>query len=96
MLLIVDPEAPSRPDSGLLWTLYRLTPAEARLAQALLGGSGLRPAAAAAGMSYETARWYLKVLFQKTHTSRQAELVARLLVDLGGVAIRRGGSSPDG
>ena len=96
MLLIVDPEVPSRPDSALLRTLYRLTPAEARLAQALLGGGGLRQAAAAAGMSYETSRWYLKVLFQKTHTSRQAELVARLLADLGGVAMRRDGSGPDG
>lgn len=89
MLLIVDPDAPPRPGAGLLRRLYRLTPAEARLAQALIGGGGLRQAAATAGMSYETARWYLKVLFQKTHTSRQAELVARLLADLGGLAIRR-------
>lgn len=88
MLLIVDPAAPLRPGPTLLRTLYRLTPAEARLAQALLGGAGLRQAAEAAGMSYETARWYLKILFQKTHTSRQAELVARLLTDLGGLALR--------
>ena len=33
-------------------------------------------------MTYETARWYLKILFQKTGTSRQAELVALLLGDL--------------
>lgn len=88
MLLIADPDAPARPGPALLRSLYRLTPAEARLAQALIGGSSLRQAAAAAGMSYETARWYLKVLFQKTHTNRQAELVSRLLGDLGGLAVR--------
>jgi hypothetical protein len=33
-------------------------------------------------MTYETGRWYLKVLLQKTHTGRQSELVARLLADL--------------
>jgi hypothetical protein len=33
-------------------------------------------------VTYETARWNLKVLFQKTDTRRQTELVARLLGDL--------------
>ncbi len=42
----------------------------------------MKLAADAAGMTYETARWYLKVLFQKTGTRRQAELVARLMGDL--------------
>jgi PAS domain-containing protein/DNA-binding CsgD family transcriptional regulator len=83
MLLIADPDARRRLDLDLLPALYGLTPAEARLARALLAGSGLRQAAAAAGMTYETGRWYLKVLLQKTHTGRQAELVARLLADLG-------------
>jgi DNA-binding CsgD family transcriptional regulator len=84
MLLIHDPQSPRLPRAELLQSLYRLTPAEARLAQALLAGGGLRRAAATAGMSYETARWYLKVLFQKTHTGRQSDLVARLLADLEG------------
>ncbi|MEO3430797.1 hypothetical protein AAFN88_18225 [Pelagibius sp. CAU 1746] len=84
MVLISNLSAPRRPDLGLLPALYGLTPAEARLAGALLAGGGLRQAAATAGMTYETGRWYLKVLLQKTHTSRQSELVARLLTDLGG------------
>jgi DNA-binding CsgD family transcriptional regulator len=83
MLLIADPDARRRLDLDLLPALYGLTPAETRLARALLAGDGLRQAAAAAGMSYETGRWYLKILLQKTHTGRQAELVARLLADLG-------------
>ncbi|HEY9548359.1 MAG TPA: hypothetical protein VIR45_02560, partial [Kiloniellaceae bacterium] len=84
MLLIADPDARRRLDLDLLPVLYGLTPAETRLARALLAGGGLRQAAAAAGMTYETGRWYLKVLLQKTGTGRQAELVARLLADLGG------------
>ena len=84
MLLIRDPSVPAAPARELLCRLYRLTPAEARLARALLAGGGLRRAAATADMSYETARWYLKVLFQKTNTNRQSDLVARLLSDIEG------------
>lgn len=84
LLLIVDPEAAPATDTDTetIRRLYRLTAAEARLALALLAGGSLREAADAAGMSYETARWYLKILYQKTETRRQAELVARLLRDL--------------
>ena len=85
MLMIVDPDRPHPLSAGLLHDRYGFTPAEARLAQALLSGTGLRQAAAAAGMSYETARWYLKLLFQKTQTCRQSELIARLHGDLTGL-----------
>jgi DNA-binding CsgD family transcriptional regulator len=58
---------------------YQLTAAESRLATALTAGKSLRAAAEEARMTYETARWYLKVLFQKTGTNRQAQLVALLM-----------------
>ena len=45
----------------------------------LLQGFDLRGAGAAAGLSYETSRWYLKQLFAKTDTHRQADLVRLLL-----------------
>jgi DNA-binding CsgD family transcriptional regulator len=81
LLLIADPTT-VRPDPGdLLRQRYDLTPAEARLALTLRAGHGVRRAAEEAGMTYETARWYLKIIFQKTGTRRQAELVARLLQD---------------
>lgn len=83
MLLIADPAVPRGLALDLLPVLYGLTPAEVRLARQLLAGEGLRVAAARAGMTYETGRWYLKVLLQKTHTCRQAELIARLHADLG-------------
>lgn len=64
-----------------LHDLYGFTPAEARLARALADGSGLREGAARCGITHETARSYLKALFRKTGTHRQAQLVARLMRD---------------
>jgi DNA-binding CsgD family transcriptional regulator len=54
---------------------FGLTPAEARLALHLVTGETLRSAAAKLSISYETARTYLKRIFRKTKTCRQAELV---------------------
>jgi DNA-binding CsgD family transcriptional regulator len=54
---------------------FDLTPAEARLVVRLITGESLRPCANALGIKYETVRTYLKSVFQKTKTRRQAELV---------------------
>jgi DNA-binding CsgD family transcriptional regulator/PAS domain-containing protein len=62
-----------------LSALFGFTRAEARLALSLMDGGGLREAASRARMSYATARWYLKILFQKTGTTRQSELIALLV-----------------
>jgi DNA-binding CsgD family transcriptional regulator/PAS domain-containing protein len=70
---------PDTPTRETLTALFGFTGAEARLAQAMMAGGGVREAAARARMSVATARWYLKILFQKTGTSRQSDLVARLL-----------------
>jgi DNA-binding CsgD family transcriptional regulator len=58
---------------------YGLTPAEARVAAELCAGRSLEAAAGNLGVTYETARSYLKSIFDKTQTRRQGELVARLL-----------------
>ena len=60
---------------------YRLTPAEWRLAAQLADGCSLRGAAERCGIAYGTARGYLKLLFSKTGTHRQSELVALLLAE---------------
>ncbi len=62
-----------------LTALFGFTAAEARLALSLMDGGGLREAASRARMSYATARWYLKILFQKTGSTRQSELTALLV-----------------
>ena len=62
-------------DATRLCGLFALAPAEARLARALLDGETLADYALRVGISEGTARWTLKQVFQKTRTTRQAELV---------------------
>ncbi len=63
-------------------SLYGCTASEARLAHLVGQGHGLRQAAQAMGIGYETARGYLKIVFQKAGVHTQAQLVALLLGDL--------------
>ena len=66
----------------LLRSHFGLTLAEARLALHLVGGETLRSAAIKLGISYETTRSFLKKIFAKTQTCRQAELVIVILTAL--------------
>lgn len=79
IIFITSPMAPGC-TSSLLEQLYGLTPAEARLAWALIEGHGLQRAAEKLGISANTGKTQLQSIFAKTHTSRQAELI-RLLTD---------------
>jgi len=74
--------------------LYGLTPAEARLAQALVAGEHLNDIAEHLGITKETARSQLKAVFAKTDTHRQAELVRVLLLGVGRFAAN--GTAIDG
>jgi DNA-binding CsgD family transcriptional regulator len=69
------------PPAAILQAAYRLTPAEARLAQALSGGESLAEAASRFAITAATARSQLKAIFAKTGVSRQADLV-RLVAGL--------------
>jgi len=64
--------------SRILVGLFDLTPAEARLAQALAGGNTLRKIADEMGIRFDSARTYLSRIFSKTGTRQQSELVALL------------------
>ncbi|NJL08424.1 MAG: helix-turn-helix transcriptional regulator, partial [Methylacidiphilales bacterium] len=55
-----------------------LTPAEARVARALIEGQSVTDFARTVGLSPETTRTQLKSVFAKTGTRRQIELVALL------------------
>jgi DNA-binding CsgD family transcriptional regulator len=68
----------------LLRSHLGLTPAEARLALHLVAGETLRSAEVKLSISYETARTHLKNIFNKTGTSRQAELVIVIVTALPG------------
>lgn len=68
--------------------LYGCTASEARLTQCLVEGAALRDAAQRLCISYETARNYLKLVFQKVGVHTQAQLVARVLGDLAQTSAR--------
>jgi DNA-binding CsgD family transcriptional regulator len=63
----------------LLNAVFGLTPREASLAAALARGKELADVAETLGITLGTARVYLKGIFAKTHTRRQAELVSLIL-----------------
>ncbi len=77
-LLTAAPLAAPPPAPALLRATYGLTGAEAKLAAALANGQRLEAIAAARGVRLPTVRSQLRAVFEKTGTTRQAELV-RLL-----------------
>jgi len=79
LLMFTEPRSDSGENLQRIRERYRFTSAESRLALQLTAGCGLHEAAERCGIGYGTARGYLKILFQKTGTHRQAELVALLL-----------------
>jgi DNA-binding CsgD family transcriptional regulator len=80
MVLIADPtrQTPSRKD--LLRVLYRLTPAEAAIADAFARGATLREYAEGRAVSVETVRCQMKQVLAKTGCRRQGDLI-RLLTE---------------
>lgn len=82
MVTIVDPEAAVGFDQRKLQELFRLSPAECRVALAIFSGQTLKEAAASLEVSFFTVRGHLVRIFEKTRTNRQAELV-RLLMRVG-------------
>jgi DNA-binding CsgD family transcriptional regulator len=60
---------------------YGFTPAELRLAQALVDGKRLIDYADSAGITLNTAKTHLKQVFAKTGSRRQADLVRLIVAD---------------
>jgi DNA-binding CsgD family transcriptional regulator len=73
-----DPVLPIDVEPEVLAKLYGLTRREADLAVQLSAGLELRAAATAAGMSYNTARSHIRLLFRKTGAKSQLQLVSVL------------------
>ena len=78
ILRFVAIEPKPRPNASLLSKIFGLTFAEAKLAAALANGTSLEEAAEELHISRETARSQLKIVFGKTDTHRQSQLVALL------------------
>jgi DNA-binding CsgD family transcriptional regulator len=81
-VVISDPEKGNVVQADQLRAVYGLTPSEARLATRLAEGEDLRSAAASLNIGYPTARTQLAMIFRKTETRRQAELVKLLLTTI--------------
>ena len=78
LICVVDPERPTLIPPRVLNSLFGLTDAEGRLAEAVLNGKSIEQFAEAAQITINTARTHLKAIFRKTDTNGQVDLV-RLL-----------------
>jgi DNA-binding CsgD family transcriptional regulator len=78
IIFIRDPESPT-PAMLTLQGLFGLTVAEAAIASMLAQGRSVEDIAARQRVAVNTVRVHLKSAFAKTHTSRQAQLVALIL-----------------
>lgn len=78
LLLIVPVEARAAPGQQLLQRLFGLSPAEARVANALAARQTIRAMAGDFGVSHETVRSQLKTVMAKTGTKRQLDLAVML------------------
>lgn len=86
ILFIGDSEASRSPSSERLQVVYGLTPAEARMASAIVDGGGMASAARALNLSPNTAKYHLKAVFGKVGVSSQVQLARRVMADVGGLA----------
>ena len=78
VVFVVDPSRRLRPATEILSGLYRLTPAESRVALLLSDGKSLPEIAQILGVSRNTLKTQVAGVYTKTGTSRQSQLV-RLL-----------------
>jgi DNA-binding CsgD family transcriptional regulator len=85
LVLISDSHQRAIPPKERLMTLYRLTPAEAGVAQLLLRGRDLATAALDLGISVETVRTHVRRILGKTGARRQSDLMLLLLREVGGL-----------
>lgn len=81
-VFLSDPESQPGSDVDALQQLYRLTPAEARMAAALVRGLSIEESAEQFGVSIHTVRTQVKSILAKTETRRQSELVRLLMSSL--------------
>jgi DNA-binding CsgD family transcriptional regulator len=74
----IDPAQRIRPRNEILYSMFRLTPAECRLALLLADGKSLTEISQDLGVSRNTLKTQVASIYSKTSTARQSQLV-RLL-----------------
>ncbi|MFJ3045031.1 helix-turn-helix transcriptional regulator [Herbaspirillum chlorophenolicum] len=80
LVILQDMSRQHLPRSAILRKMFGLTPAEARLAEALLDNETIESYAQKASVSRNTVRTHMASLFSKTGTRRQAELLRILMM----------------
>lgn len=78
-IVALDPERAIHLDADSICQAYHLTPSEARVSALIATGERVETTAEILGITPSTARTHLKRIFEKTRTTRQAELVKLLL-----------------
>ena len=78
-MFVMDPTKQIPPSQDALKHLFDFSNSEAKLAHGLALGLDIKEVAESMGVTIQTARTYLKSLFEKTATNRQAELVRVLI-----------------
>jgi DNA-binding CsgD family transcriptional regulator len=78
-VLVNDAEDPGGATDRALQRLYDLTRSESRVALCLIQGKSLRDTASELGISFNTARHYLKQIFLNTGVARQSDLILLVL-----------------
>jgi DNA-binding CsgD family transcriptional regulator len=79
VLLARAAESAYEVDEAPLRAAYQLTAAEARVCSGLISGENVHTLSARLGISPQTARTHLKRIYDKTGTTRQAELLRVLM-----------------
>jgi len=83
IILLTKQDEVSNVDTEYWRIRHKFTDTEVSLATLLVQGSSVKDAANQLNISYGTARWHLRSIFQKTGVHRQSELVSLLLTDDG-------------
>jgi DNA-binding CsgD family transcriptional regulator len=83
VVCVTDPDASVTISQERLSGLFGLTPAEARVAVTIMGGSSVRETAAILGVSFHTVRHQMQSMLEKTGASRQSDLVGMLMRAVG-------------
>jgi DNA-binding CsgD family transcriptional regulator/PAS domain-containing protein len=92
-VFIQDPKAPVPMPGEAFARLYKLSPAELRVAMGLSSGMTVEAVADSQGSSPATVRTHIKRLFAKTDTNRQIDLVRLMLATMPQVSADPNGST---
>lgn len=82
MLIIIDPAQQTQLPRNKIQNCYQFTDRETDIAQKLTQGLSAREISADLDLTYESTRWYIKQICQKSGTRTQTEFVAKVLSHL--------------